>query len=99
MTAYLIVFAKIHNRERLLSDYGAPTAALVKEFGGEYVIRAPGVKTLEGDMFDGASAVISKWPDRETLEQFWNCEAYTRLKEVRASLADCNVMMVEVPPS
>ena len=97
MTAYLIVFAKIHDRDRFIKEYGIPTAKLVAELGGEYVVRAPGVASLEGGKFDGESAVISKWPDRETLERFWNSPEYEHLKRARAPLADCHVMMVDAP--
>lgn len=97
MTAYMIVFAKIHDRDRFISDYGAPAAALVKEYGGEYLVRAPGVAAFEGGKFDGESVVISKWPDRAAIEAFWNSSAYEKLKEVRAPLADCHVMVIEAP--
>ena len=97
MTAYLIVFAKIHDRDRFINEYGIPTAKLVAERGGEYLLRAPGVVSLEGGKFDGESAVISKWPDRATLEGFWHSPEYEALKKARAPLADCHVMMVEEP--
>ena len=41
-----------------MTEYAVPTAELIGRFGGEYVVRAPGVETLEGGLFDGASAVI-----------------------------------------
>ena len=97
MTAYMIVFAKIHDRDRFIAEYGAPAGALVQEYGGEYLVRAPGVAALEGGLFDGASAVISKWPDRASIEKFWNSPAYEKLKQARAPLADCHVMVVEAP--
>ncbi len=97
MTAYMIVFAEIHDRDRFIKEYGAPAAALVARFGGEYVVRAPGVSALEGDLFDGQSAVISKWPNRAAIEEFWSSPEYEDLKRVRAPLADCHVMVVAAP--
>lgn len=97
MSAYMIVFAKIHDRERFVTEYGVPAAKLVSEYGGEYVLRAPGVASLEGGMFDGHSAVISKWPDKATIEKFWKSPEYQALKDIRAPLADCHVMAVEAP--
>lgn len=97
MTAYMIVFAKIHDRERFITEYGGPAGELVASHGGEYVVRAPGVVALEGGMFDNCSAVISKWPDRSAIEAFWNSPEYEKLKKVRAPFAECNVMVVEAP--
>ena len=93
----MIVFAKIHDRQRFIAEYGAPTAALMAEYGGTYLVRAPGVAALEGGLFDGASAVISKWPDRAAIEAFWNSPAYQKLKAARQPLADAHVMVVEDP--
>lgn len=95
MSAYMIVFAKIHDRDRFINEYGIPTAKLIGEFGGEYVLRGPGVEALEGGLFDGTSAVISKWPSKDAIKAFWNSNAYEKLKKARQSLADAHVMIVE----
>lgn len=95
MSAYMIVFAKVHDRERFRQEYGMPTAELIKEYGAEYVLRAPGVETLEGGLFDGDSAVISKWPDKDAIKAFWNSEAYKALKAKREPISDAYVMIVE----
>jgi uncharacterized protein (DUF1330 family) len=97
MTAYMIVFAAVKDRARFLSEYAAPASALVQRFGGEYVVRAPGVESLEGGMFDGASAVISRWPDKAAIRRFWASAEYQALKAVRATLAEAHVMIVEEP--
>jgi len=91
----MIVFAKVHDREKFIADYGEPAGALVAKFGGEYMARGPGVAALEGGLFEGHSAVISKWPDRSAIERFWNSPEYEKLKTVRRPLADCHVMVVD----
>lgn len=97
MAAYLIAFADIHDRARFLADYGAPTAELIRKFGGEYVVRGPGVEAYEGGMFDGASVVISKWPDKAAIERFYNSPEYQPLVEARKAVSDVHLMVVEEP--
>ena len=96
MSAYMIVFAKILDRERFIQDYGIPTAKLISEYGGEYVLRGPGVESLEGGLFDGTSAVISKWPSKDAIKAFWNSEPYAKLKAARQPVSEAHVMIVEV---
>lgn len=97
MAAYLVVFARIHDRARFLEAYAAPAAALVTQFGGEYVIRTPKTTMLEGDLESGSSAVISRWPDRAAIERFWTSPEYTALMAVRHALADCHISILEDP--
>lgn len=97
MAAYMIVFAKVKDRARFLTEYAAPAAALVAHYGGEYVVRAPGVVALEGGLFAGASAVISKWPDKAAIHRFWHSSDYQALKAARQELAEAHVMIVEDP--
>jgi len=97
MAAYMIVFAVVKDRARFLAEYGLPTAALIEKFGGEYVLRAPGVESLEGGLFGGASAVISRWPDKAAIRRFWDSPEYAGLKAARRPLAEAHVMMVGEP--
>lgn len=97
MAAYMIVFAQVKDRQRFVAEYGAPTAELIARFGGQYVLRAPGVESLEGGLFEGASAVISKWPNKDAIRRFWDSPEYETLKRVRQQLADAHVMIVEAP--
>lgn len=95
MAAYMIVICEIHDRERFLSDYAQPTAELIKRHGGEYVLRAPGLVSLEGGFGDGMSAVISRWPDKPSIERFWTSPEYESLKEKRRAVSDAQVLIVE----
>lgn len=97
MPAYMIIAAKIGDRERFVSGYGRAAAELVARFGGRYVLRAPGALGLEGDFGDGASVVISEWPDRESALAFWNSPDYAEVKRLRKGLAEVQVLLVEAP--
>ncbi len=97
MPAYMIVTAKIADREAFIGGYGQAAAKLVAQFGGRYVLRGPGVSLLEGDFGEGASMVISEWPDRAAAEAFWNSPDYAEVKKLRAGIADCQVLLIEAP--
>jgi uncharacterized protein (DUF1330 family) len=94
----MIVTCRIHDRARFLEEYGKPTAALIGRFGGRYIVRAPGAAMLENKVTgqsDGASVVISEWPNKDAIMQFWNSPEYAALKAARQPLADADVMIVE----
>ncbi len=95
MPAYMIVTAKIADRDTFINGYGMAAAKLVEQFGGNYVLRGPGATLLEGDFGDGASMVISEWPDRAAAEAFWNSADYAEVKKLREGIADCQVLLIE----
>lgn len=97
MAAYLIVTARIRDRDRFINGYGKRAAELVAQFGGRYVIRAPGAEALEGPNPQGASIVISEWPSREAALAFWNSPEYAEAKAMRDGLADVEVLLIEAP--
>ncbi|GAB5489237.1 MAG: DUF1330 domain-containing protein [Parasphingorhabdus sp.] len=97
MPAYMIVTANIKDRDAFIAGYGAAAGALVEKFGGKYVLRGPGAELLEGEFGDGASMVISEWPDMEAARKFWNSPEYAEAKKLRAGVADCQVLLIESP--
>jgi uncharacterized protein (DUF1330 family) len=93
----MIVTARIADRDAFIAGYGKRAAELVAKFGGRYVLRAPGAVALEGDSGDGASVVISEWPDKAAALAFWTSSEYAEAKRLRDGLADCEVVLVESP--
>ena len=91
----MIVAAKIADRQAFIDGYGRAAAALVTQFGGRYVLRGPGAMLLEGGFGDGASMVISEWPDMAAALAFWNSPEYAEVKALRADIADCQVLLIE----
>jgi uncharacterized protein (DUF1330 family) len=97
MPAYMIVVAKVADREAFISGYGTAAGALVERFGGRYLLRGPGAELLEGSFGEGASVVISEWPDKDAARRFWNSPEYAEAKKLREGLADCQVLLIEAP--
>ncbi len=97
MPAYMIVTAKIADRDAFINGYGASAGALVAQYGGKYVLRGPGVELLEGAFGDGASMVISEWPDKAAARAFWTSPEYAEVKKLRDGIADCQVLLIEAP--
>ncbi|MEM9532478.1 MAG: DUF1330 domain-containing protein [Pseudomonadota bacterium] len=97
MPAYMVIAAKIHDRDAFRSGYGQAAAALVKKFGGEYIVLAPGAELLEGALEGYTSMAISRWPDKAAARAFWDSEEYAQVKKLREGQADVEVMLVEMP--
>lgn len=98
MAAYMIIYARIHDRERFLTGYAPAASKLVEQFGGRYVVRAPGASLLEGTLEAGGSIVMSEWPDKASAQAFWDSPEYAEVKKLRDGVADVEVLLVETPP-
>ena len=95
MPAYMSVTAAIADRDAFIAGYGQAAAKLVAAHGGRYVLMAPGAKLLEGSFGDGASMVVSQWPDKAAALAFWNSPEYAEVKKLREGVADCQVLLIE----
>jgi len=102
LRAYMIILAKINDRDAFISGYSKATAPLVEKYGGRYIMRAPGGVLLEGASAgnywgEGASVAISEWPDRAAIETFWNSPEYEKAKALRQDIAEVQVLVIEAP--
>jgi len=91
----MIVYASVKDREKFLQGYAKAASALVEQHGGKYLIRAQGAEVLEGGLTPGMSVVISEWPNKQAIHEFWNSPAYQEAKKLRDGIADCDVTIVE----
>ncbi len=91
----MIVLARVHDRERFLNGYAAEAARLVEQFGGRYLLRAPGALALEGGLGDGRSVVVSEWPDLASARAFWDSPEYRQAMELRRGICDADILLVE----
>lgn len=98
MPAYMIVYADIKDRDKFLSGYAPAASKLVAEHGGRYLVRAQGAEVLEGTLNSGMSVVISEWPSKQAILDFWNSPEYQAAKKLREGIADCEVSIVETLP-
>jgi uncharacterized protein (DUF1330 family) len=97
MSAWLIVTAHVTDRAAFLAGYAPAAAKLVEQFGGRYLIRAPGAEQLEGEGGAGASVVVSEWPDKAAARAFWESPEYAEAKKLREGIAEVSVLLVEAP--
>ena len=97
MSCYMVIAAKIHERDRFISGYGQEAAKLVAKFGGEYIFVAPGATLLEGNLSGYTSMALSKWPNRDAAMAFWQSDEYAEVKKLRDGLADVEVLLVDAP--
>ena len=95
MPAYMIVYASVKDREKFLAGYAKSAASLVEQYGGRYLIRAQGAEVLEGNLTPGMSVVISEWPDKQAIHNFWNSSEYQAAKKLREGIADVDVTIIE----
>jgi uncharacterized protein (DUF1330 family) len=91
----MIITCVIHDRAAFMAGYAPAAAALIAQFGGRYVLRAPGGEWFEGGFGEAPSVVVSEWPDRETARAFWTSPAYADVKTLRNGIADAQVLVVD----
>ncbi len=95
--SYMVILAKISDRDTFIHGYSKATAPLVAKHGGRYIVRAPRGTLLEGQWGDGASVAISEWPNREAIKAFWDSPEYQEAKKLREGISDVQVLVIDAP--
>ena len=80
-SGYVIAQLKVTNREKY-KEYVSQVSAVVKKFGGEYLVRNGEYQVVEGeDNFP--RIVIIKFPTYEKALEWYNSDEYKPIKEIR----------------
>ncbi len=95
MSAYMIIFAEISDRQKFLEGYSRAASALVEQYGGRYLLLGPGGMVLEGLDMESPSVAVSEWPDTDSALAFWNSDEYAEAKKLREGISRVEVVLME----
>ena len=86
MAGYVIAQIDLKSKEGY-KEYAEKVPTTVKNFGGEYLVRAGEFKSLEGEWKFGRNVVI-KFPSYERALEWYNSEEYKPIKQIRLDNAE-----------
>ena len=96
MSAYLVVQASLTDPVKF-RDYTAQVPALIKRFGGRYIVLGGEQEAIESTL-PPFRTVISEWPDRAAALAFWHSPEYTAAKKLREGTGSFTVSLVDGMP-
>ena len=96
MPAYLIATAQITNFNKDMKKYVQLAEELLHKAGGQYIVRGPSAKVLEGDFLAGRHVIVSKFPSMEALKSFAESDEYQKtIKPLRAGTGSYDIAAYE----
>lgn len=94
MTAYMVVNLTFHDLG-WAKDYMTHVPAMVREHGGEYLVRSKGVERLEGDGPVPDQVVILTFPSLEAIHAFMARSDYAPFRTARIAATDSGILVFE----
>lgn len=91
--AYIVAEVDVKDAERY-KGYAAQTPAVIAQYGGEFVVRGGRHEALEGAGPPGR-VVIIKFPSYDQAVTWYRSEEYGPLIELRQSISEGRVFVVE----
>jgi uncharacterized protein (DUF1330 family) len=92
--AYLLVESKISDPEAFKA-YMAAAPAIVKAFGGEYLVRGGRLEVIEGDWTPPRLTVL-RYPSFDAAKAMYDSPAYVQARQLRhGAAAVFNMVLVE----
>jgi uncharacterized protein (DUF1330 family) len=93
MPAYLIVNIEVKDPVRY-AEYVQGVPATIARHGGKYLARGGQAEQLEGE-WEPKRVVLLEFPSYADAKEWWSCDAYRPLKELRRSASVGNILLVE----
>ena len=93
MPAYLIADITVHDPVRY-REYVENVPELIRKHGGVYRVRGGDLDVLEGD-WSPSRLIVLEFPDREAALAFHNDPAYEPFRNLRQSITDSNLLVVD----
>jgi len=94
MTAFFIATVKIKDPAKF-GEYAQKAGASMKDFGGALVERGKLQKVLAGNADHNAVGIV-RFPDMDTLENWYASPAYQKIIPLRDEAADITIIAYEV---
>lgn len=96
MAAYLVALAQITDFNDNVKKYAQLAAEWAAENGGEYLVRGPAAKIGEGELLEGRSVIVSRFPTMEQLKAFYESDRYQKeIKPLREGSGTFDIAMFE----
>jgi uncharacterized protein (DUF1330 family) len=93
MTAYMLVDLDVHDPKGF-EEYRAAVPTLIAKHSGEYIVRGGEFEVIEGD-WQPNRLVMFRFPDRQSIRNFFNDPEYADLKALRHKVSDSIVVAVD----
>ncbi|ANY70822.1 hypothetical protein BBD42_18465 [Paenibacillus sp. BIHB 4019] len=93
MSAYLVIDIDISNPANF-KEYENQIFAVIAHFGGRPIVQDSSVTTMEGD-WQPKRLVILEFPDKPSIEAFYNSKMYEPLKKIRWANSTGKAIVVE----
>ena len=93
MAGYAIIDTEITDKETY-SEFIERVPALVKSYGGRFVVRGGAVEVVQGD-WNPSRLVIIEFDSAEQALNWENSEEFAEFRELRNSASNSNVIVIE----
>ena len=90
---YVIAQINLKNKEGY-KEYVDKVPTIIKNFGGEYLVRAGEFEAIEGK-WDFTRNIVIKFPSYEKALEWYNSDEYNQIKNLRLENAESNIIIIK----